>query len=78
MKHLILLLTELYPNRMFSLKEEYRTDEVYNVNVEYHLHIESICYNKLFVSFQQLENYVYTLYEQDGFNKNPIKGNNNG
>lgn len=66
------MIDELYPNRMFILYEKYNRDEVFNICVEYYLNIDDIC-TKTFKNFQDLERYVYTLYERDGLNPNIIK-----
>jgi len=60
MKHLVFLLTDLYPNRLFSLSEAYHRDEVYNVQVGYKLWIEDIC-DLQFDVFADLEQHIYKL-----------------
>lgn len=64
MKHLLLLLTRLYANQHIHLSETYNTDEVFNIEVEYHLRIDDLC-SKKFNCFRHLEEYVYTLCGAD-------------
>lgn len=64
MKHLMMIIKKLYPERMFSLKEVYETDEVYNCYVEYQLWIEDRA-SEYFHDFQDLEDYVYNLYKEE-------------
>lgn len=66
MKHLVLILTELYPQTFFSLKEVYEKDEVHNVYVEYQLCVEGIC-SEYFKSLNELENFILKLYEDEMF-----------
>ena len=54
MKHLVMMIQNMYPNRHFRISEDFRTDEVYNVEANYELHIEGIIYN-----------YVLKLYDKE-------------
>jgi len=63
MKHLMLILSNLYPNRLFSLSESYHQDEVYNVEVNYSLSIEDSC-DVQFKTYSELEKYVFGLEDE--------------
>lgn len=66
MKHLVYLIQEAFPERIFSIKEVYETDEVYNVYVEYQLYIQDN-YSEHFKSFSELEKFVYKIHAEEAF-----------
>lgn len=66
MKHLIYLIQEAFPQRLFSVKEVYEADEVLNVYVEYNLWIQDIC-SETFKSFDDLEKFVYKIHTEEVF-----------
>lgn len=68
MKHLVLIIKELYPGRFFHLKEVYEPDEVMNCYVEYHMWIEDVC-SETFTCFKELEDFVYSLYKKSALDE---------